>query len=311
MNKLSVKIIMCTFNGEEYIDEQLESIKNQSFTNWSLYIYDDLSTDNTINLIKFFKKNNPGIKINISINKNRLGFYNNFINAIKTKTKQFDIILLSDQDDYWLPNKIERCIEHYDLPYKPFFYFSRRIICDQNLKKLWISPIKSQYPYSLNHCFFQNLAGGNTIAFNKIFFDYFNNHKIIHNHYVHDWELFTIANAIKDCKIVFDEDATILYRQHASAAIGANYFYKNFFSKLVKLFSYGYKNENSKRINFYLSNTFLYEKHTINFIENIKDYRDLSFIKKIFLINKLEFCKYRYNFIKRLLWAVLILVGYF
>lgn len=311
MNKLSVKIIMCTFNGEKYISDQLNSIKNQTFTNWSLYIYDDLSNDDTVNIIKYFIKNNPGIKINLSINKSRLGFYNNFINSIKTKTKQFDIILLSDQDDYWLPNKIEQCLKYYDLPFKPFFYFSRRMVCDKNLSKLWISPRKSNYPFTSYHCFFQNLAGGNTIAFNKIFFDYFNNHKIIHNHYVHDWELFSFANSNKDCKIVFDKHVSILYRQHDSAAIGENFFYKNLFSKFVKLITYGYKNENTKRINFYLSNSFFYEKHFITFIKKIKYYRELSLIKKIFKINLLVFCKYRYNFIKRLLWAFLLLVGYF
>ena len=310
MNNLNVKIIMCTYNGEEYINQQLQSLKNQSFTNWSLYIYDDISTDNTINKINFFKKSNPSININISINKSRLGFYNNFIQAIKSKTKQFDLILLSDQDDFWLPNKIERCLEHYYFPNKPFFYFSRRIICSSKLTELWISPKKSNYPWSNYHGFFQNLAGGNTIAFNKIFLDYFNNHKIIHNHYVHDWELFSLAIANNECKIIFDKDATILYRQHSKAAIG-DVFYKGFFSKIRKLFNYGYRDQNLKRINFYLSNSFLYEKSFIIFVKKIQSYRDLSLIKKIYSINELKFCKYRYNFVKRFLWCILILAGYF
>ena len=61
MSNTNVAILMSTYNGEKYLEEQVKSIISQDYTSWHLYIRDDGSTDNTINLIKNIARNNEQI----------------------------------------------------------------------------------------------------------------------------------------------------------------------------------------------------------------------------------------------------------
>lgn len=101
-NKL-ISIAMCTYNGEKYIHEQIESILKQTVSNIELIIVDDGSTDNTIQIINdYYKLDN---RIKLFINERNLGYIKNFERAISL-TKG-DYIVLSDQDDIWNLNKLE------------------------------------------------------------------------------------------------------------------------------------------------------------------------------------------------------------
>lgn len=108
MKKISV--CMATYNGEKYIKEQIDSILLQLSNSDELIISDDNSTDNTINIIKQILDS----RIKLFFNSEK-GYTSNFENALNKV--QGDIIFLSDQDDMWLPNKVEVCLkelESYD-----------------------------------------------------------------------------------------------------------------------------------------------------------------------------------------------------
>lgn len=100
-----ISVCMATYNGEKYIEEQIESILKQIGPNDELIISDDGSKDNTIKIIEEFNDD----RIKIYINEGVHGFSHNFENALK-KSKG-DIIFLSDQDDIWLDNKIEKTLD--------------------------------------------------------------------------------------------------------------------------------------------------------------------------------------------------------
>lgn len=102
----SVSVAMATYNGEKYIEEQILSILNQSYSVDEIIISDDGSTDETINIIKKF--NCSKIKIE---NGPHLGVKKNFENAIKKCHS--DIIFLADQDDIWVENKVECVINEF------------------------------------------------------------------------------------------------------------------------------------------------------------------------------------------------------
>lgn len=102
-NKISVCI--ATYNGEKYIEEQLVSILNQSMRVDEIIISDNISTDNTLEIIK--KLNDSRIKICSYDKKNRVAL--NFENALKKCSG--DIIFLSDQDDVWDFKKVEICVD--------------------------------------------------------------------------------------------------------------------------------------------------------------------------------------------------------
>ena len=108
--KPQVEILMATYNGSKYLSEQLDSIVKQSYTNWHLTISDDKSSDDTIDIIDTYISKYPN-KIR------RIGSGIHFGNARDhffwlLKECDSDYVMLSDQDDVWLDNKIELSIIH-------------------------------------------------------------------------------------------------------------------------------------------------------------------------------------------------------
>ena len=104
----SISIVMATYNGEKYIREQIDSIVRQMKDSDELILTDDGSTDNTFSIIKEYQKDKR-IKLYRGPQK---GFPKNFENGLKETTK--DIILFSDQDDLWLPDKLDRIRQFFE-----------------------------------------------------------------------------------------------------------------------------------------------------------------------------------------------------
>ena len=102
--KEKVSVAMATYNGEKYIKEQIETILNNLDDKDELVISDDGSSDMTIEIIN--KINDKRIKL---LEGPRKGLKKNFENAIKNTTG--DVIFLSDQDDIWMENKVEKVLE--------------------------------------------------------------------------------------------------------------------------------------------------------------------------------------------------------
>lgn len=101
-----VSVALCTYNGEKYIREQLDSIFSQTMRPDEVVICDDCSSDNTISIIKEYMQSHTEIKL--YENESNLGYKVNFANAINLCSG--DYIFLSDQDDFWANNKIEKML---------------------------------------------------------------------------------------------------------------------------------------------------------------------------------------------------------
>lgn len=106
MPKSKVSVVMPCFNGERFIEKQIMSIINQSYKNIELIIVDDCSIDNTVNIVSDLARRYPQIKLYQNVL--NLGLNKNFEKAITLATS--DYIALSDQDDIWLPTKIEELL---------------------------------------------------------------------------------------------------------------------------------------------------------------------------------------------------------
>lgn len=98
-----VSVVMCTYNGEKFLREQLDSIVQQSYPIHELLIQDDQSTDRTTEIIKEYQARYPFIRLHI--NEKNLGFNANFHTALCSATGDF--ISISDQDDVWHPDKLK------------------------------------------------------------------------------------------------------------------------------------------------------------------------------------------------------------
>jgi glycosyltransferase involved in cell wall biosynthesis len=107
--KLSVAFIV--YNGSNYMEQQLDSILNQTVKVDEIVVCEDNSTDNTREILEKFNLANPGL-FKILHNSQNLGSNKNAEKAIQHCTG--DIVFLSDHDDEWLPNKIERTLEYFE-----------------------------------------------------------------------------------------------------------------------------------------------------------------------------------------------------
>lgn len=98
-----VSVVVATFNGARFIAEQLESIINQSYTPLEIIITDDASTDETVSVLSKYAEQHNHIKVITS--EENVGFLKNFERGVRLANGEY--IALSDQDDIWLPEKIE------------------------------------------------------------------------------------------------------------------------------------------------------------------------------------------------------------
>lgn len=100
---MQLSIALTTYNGEKYLSKQIDSILNQTYSDFELVVSDDCSKDNTWNILLNYAKRDNRIKI--YQNKQNLGFVKNFENAVSLCSGEF--IALSDQDDIWKDNHLE------------------------------------------------------------------------------------------------------------------------------------------------------------------------------------------------------------
>jgi glycosyltransferase involved in cell wall biosynthesis len=107
MNPL-ISVVLGTYNGEKYLREQIDSILCQTYTNIELVIGDDCSTDGTQAILKEFADKNENV--HVYLNETNLGLIWNFENAVKQAKGEY--IAFADQDDIWLPEKIQLLVDN-------------------------------------------------------------------------------------------------------------------------------------------------------------------------------------------------------
>lgn len=106
--RVGISVAMATYNGEQYIEEQLASLAEQALLPRELVVCDDRSTDRTLELVRQFSRTAP-FPVRIHVNDSNLGYADNFLRAASLCTGEW--IAFCDQDDVWLPNKIARVTE--------------------------------------------------------------------------------------------------------------------------------------------------------------------------------------------------------
>jgi glycosyltransferase involved in cell wall biosynthesis len=144
-----VDILMSTYNGEKYLNEQINSIINQTHTNWKLIIRDDGSTDNTTNIIEEYCKALPNKIFYINDEKGNVGYRNSFYLLLFQSTANY--IMFADQDDYWHHDKLKTMLDFAgrqtdQITRKPLLICSDLSICDENL-----NIIEESYFKHINH----------------------------------------------------------------------------------------------------------------------------------------------------------------
>lgn len=239
INRNTVAIMMATYNGESFIEEQLQSILRQTYQDWVLFIHDDHSKDETVKILLDYQDKYPNKIILITDSTVQGGSSEKNFAAIHdwvTRNYNFNYFMFSDQDDYWKQDKIRNSIklikEREALSEQPILVHSDLEVVDQNLETLGNSFFEyralDSKATSLNRLLIQNNVTGCTMLWNRLL----NNKLNLNNDAVvmHDWWIALTASAFGE--ICFLNEATIKYRQHGKNVVGATRV--NTFSFIIK-----------------------------------------------------------------------------
>ena len=227
MNNEHVDILMATYNGEEFIKEQIESILLQDHQNFKLIIRDDGSSDGTLSVIKQYIEKFPS-RIELLPSKKNVGVILSF--SILMNESKSDYILFSDQDDYWNKDKISQSLSmmktlECKYPNTPLLIHTDLTVVDKNLKlkapSFW--HYSHLYPHkmkSLNHFLVQSAVTGCTMMINRPLLTLAS--PIPKLCVMHDSWLALVA--ITFGQVVTIPKTTLLYRQHKTNTVGAKKF---------------------------------------------------------------------------------------
>lgn len=215
-----VAILMCTYNGQTFLSEQLQSFANQTYLNWDLWVSDDGSTDGTFKIIDDFARQHPPHETHI-INGPRKGFAKNFLSLLSYADIEADYFAISDQDDIWDNKKIQLAVDWLEkIPSDiPALYTCRVELIDGAGHHIGYSP-SCKRPPSFKNALVQNIAGGHTMVMNKTARDAMQKLSNIDVPF-HDW-WFYLCVAGFGGKVHFDERALAKYRQHGGNLVGLN-----------------------------------------------------------------------------------------
>lgn len=221
---------MATYNGESYITEQLASIQSQIGVKVTLFVSDDCSSDSTIDRItEFCNSDDCFIDVVILNNCKKFGSAAlNFLEALKkTPVSEFDYVCFSDQDDIWLPNKLSVAISKMKAT-SSCGYSSNVIAWDYiHGKTSLVRKDGNQTPYDF---MFQGCGPGCSMVLDSdssskviSFLNQISTDKL-NRIWFHDWFIYAFCRA-NSIPWTIDSYAGMLYRQHDTNVLGANFGY--------------------------------------------------------------------------------------
>ena len=216
-----IDILLPTYNGEKYIKEQIDSILNQTYKNIKLIIADDCSTDNTVEILKEYESKDSRVELhvlqeNIGVVKN-IEYLLNLVEA--------PYYMLADQDDYWMPEKVEKSLEKIKNDNADLAFGDLEVV-DENLNTIY--PSFNDYmlltrkinkyidSYKVNYLY--NCVTGCTIIAKKETIEYILPIPNTSKHLIHDhWIALMVA---LHGKLTYISESYIKYRQHGNNQVG-------------------------------------------------------------------------------------------
>lgn len=208
-----ISVAMCTYNGERYIQEQIKSMLAQTLPPDEIIICDDGSTDHTVGVIK--RMNDERIKL--YQNQENLGITKNFEQAVKMCSG--DIVFFSDQDDVWLPNKIQTIMQAFYSNPNAYMIFTDAYLTNDKLKvfdaSLWEAIGFDCTEFNETMLFTNFVATGATMAIKREAFELIFPFSEVR---FHDAWIALILTLLGHT--AFINEKLIYYRQHEKQRVG-------------------------------------------------------------------------------------------
>ncbi|MBT2763299.1 glycosyltransferase family 2 protein [Paenibacillus sp. ISL-20] len=304
-----VQVLLSSYNGEDYISDQLQSILKQSYPHISVLVRDDGSTDQTQALLKEYTiAHSDRIKV---ITGRNIGVVSSFFELVQQSDPHADYYCFCDQDDVWLEQKIERAVSMLSSQayHIPAMVFTSTELTDKDLNSLGTWPKAPLKEPSFYNALVQNIAVGATITINRAARNKFiegnqtDPNKII----MHDWWFYLLVSGFGN--VMYDKNPSILYRQHENNVVGGS---NSLFNKLKQKYrSYiKYKGKHlliKQASEFYRVYGHLMDNEKREQLELFIALRE-RVREKIYFLSRSKL--YRQSIIEQLLFRFLILVGY-
>ncbi len=274
---------MSTYNGEKFVLPQVESILAQKDVDVTLNIYDDVSKDNTLEVLKKIEKEHKNV--HVFLNEKNKNYTYNFMDALFTfkDNEDYDYYAFSDQDDVWVEDKLITAINHIKEKGECTLYCSNLSVVDQELNPTGRTFRDMERKYTHHDQIFACTTTGCTSVFDNAFKNLLTRQypeKLLY----HDYWIGLVANYCKQANYILDVDPShILYRQHNSQASGGAP-KQSFFSK-VKNYLRGETNFHILQLLLKYYGEDLIEEDKI-IIEKFLDYKKLK--NKFYLLKNVK-----------------------
>ena len=221
LSEPKIAVLLCTYNGALYLRDQINSLAQQTHSNFVLWVSDDGSNDQTIEMLEHAQQTWGPDRL-VILNGPRQGFARNFLHLACHTDIAADYYAFCDQDDIWSPQKLHRAIKHLSQMKQDqacLYAGATRLIDDRGTDVGKSPHQKGKLDFS--NALVQNFASGNTMVFNQSLKHYLKQAGAELNIVSHDWWLYIVTTAVGG-KVVFDHEAQVYYRQHKDNLIGAN-----------------------------------------------------------------------------------------
>jgi rhamnosyltransferase len=311
-----VAVLMATYNGEKYLRQQMDSILSQQSVDISVFVRDDHSSDNTVAVVKEYAQRTGRVFL-LANKPEQLRVTKNFYSIVKEiDLSSIDFMAYSDQDDIWLPGKVNAAIKALDEnncgAYASNLFrgdsegkiIRAKSVVKRLMRYLFNSKSSNQTAYDY---YFEAASAGCTIVLTKEAAQYFQDrvraiYDVIPWDTSHDWSTYAITR-IGGVKWYIDKCAYIIYRQHAENAYGANIGVGGI-GKLFEWFTSGRYRMHILMIDSVYNNTAVHP----DFMRAVKNYRQGSILSRLRMAYAV--CRYRRKWIHRVMLFVLITLGY-
>lgn len=205
-----ISIALCTYNGSRFLEQQIMSILNQTYKNIELIIVDDCSTDNTFEVIMQLADKYPQIKpYQNAIN---LGFNKNFEKAITLSSGAY--IAISDQDDIWLKDKLQRLVDHIGNKWLIFSNSEWMNEKEELLGRQILAPNFELKNRNFKSLLFYNIVTGHTTLFSRDLLNYI---LPLPSKGYYDWWMGFVA--LYHGKIICLNECLTLHRIHSTSVL--------------------------------------------------------------------------------------------
>ena len=215
----TVAVLLSTFNGERYLQKQLDSLLGQTHRDWVVIWRDDGSSDDSSGIMwRFAETVGDHRCIELADTQRHIGATRSYM-ALLRAAAEFPLVAFADQDDVWLPNKLARAAASLRgaADTFPALYCARHIVADAKLRPVGQSMRLRRAPRFPNSLV-QNVAAGCTIVLNRSAVALISNTSPPESS-VHDWWCYIVVSAATG-RIIADDVPVILYRQHEGNTIG-------------------------------------------------------------------------------------------